>query len=219
MSPNRQILDSGETALGSLLETMYGHAESMLDRSIQGLRDSDSEVASLVVDQAEQINVLQHELEQKCVQAIALHQPVASDLRRLMADIFIAMELRHITDHASAIAGILLRMEQSPDERLVSMALDIANDCRSMLSLSRQAYDERDEQLARSVALMDDEVDTSESEFNRIVFEEMRNNPQAVMTCTYLLWITHNLERIGDRVSNIAERIVYLLTNEMPELN
>jgi len=88
-----------------------------------------------------------------------------------------------------------------------------------MLTLSRQAYDETDEQLARSVAVMDDEVDMREKEFNEIVFEEMRTNPGSNMSCTYLLWVSHNLERIGDRISNIAERIVYLVSNETPELN
>ena len=219
MSPTRQILDSGESRLGHLLDDMYKHAGTLLEQSVQSLREYDTRIARQVVDQGKQFSSLQHTMEQQCVQTIALQQPVASDLRRLMTDMFIAMELKHVVDHAAAIAGVVLRFDEKPAERLVKLILDIAEDCTSMLTLSRQAYEEEDEQLARSVAVMDDEVDTSESEFNRIVFEEMRSDPQASISCTYLLWITHNLERIGDRTSNIAERVVYMVTNETPELN
>ena len=219
MSPSRRILESEENALEHLLDDMYRLAGIMLDESIQCLRESDPRIAQHVIDQAEQFNILQHTMEQQCVQTIALQQPVASDLRRLIADIFITMELRHVADHAAAIAGIVLKFEQQPDERFVTLLSKMAADCGAMLTLSRQAYDEADEQLARSVAVMDDEVDMREKEFNEIVFEEMRTNPGSNMSCTYLLWVSHNLERIGDRISNIAERIVYLVSNETPELN
>ena len=219
MSPTRRTLESEEYVLDSLLDDMYRLAGILLDESVQSLRESDARIAQHVIDQTEQFNGLQHDMEQQCVQTIALQQPVASDLRRLIADIFIAMELRHVADHAAAIAGIVLKFEQQPDERFVTLISNMAADCGAMLTLSRQAYDEADEQLARSVAVMDDEVDMREKEFNEIVFEEMRANPCNNMACTYLLWVSHNLERTGDRISNIAERIVYLVTNETPELN
>jgi len=219
LSPNRRILESEECVLESILDDMYRLAGILLDESVKSLRESDVRVAQHVIDQADQFNMLQHNMERQCVQTIALQQPVASDLRRLIADIFIAMELRHVVDHATAIAGIVLKFEQQPDERFVTLISNMAADCGAMLILSRQAYDEADEQLARSVAVMDDEVDMREKEFNEIVFQEMRTNPGSNMSCTYLLWVSHNLERIGDRISNIAERIVYLVSNETPELN
>ena len=88
-----------------------------------------------------------------------------------------------------------------------------------MLTLARQAYDEADVQLARDVAVLDHEVDTAEQEVNDLMFREMQDKPDQLKTCVYLTWITHSLERIADRCTNISEYVVYKFTNEMPELN
>jgi phosphate transport system protein len=136
-----------------------------------------------------------------------------------MTDIYISMELERIADHAAAIAKIVVKLGVVPDKQFIDSITGIAGKCQVMLKDVMQAYERADDQLARNIAILDDEVDTAEREFNEILFKEMCANAEQANTYTYLLWITHNLERIGDRITNIAERVVYLVTNVTPELN
>lgn len=198
---------------------MYVRVNDALNKSLKCLQNYDTDIATQVVDEDSLINALQQKIEELSVQIIARQQPVASDLRKLMTDIYISMELERIADHAVAIARIVLKLEAKPDEQYVKPISDIAEKCRSMLQQVIQAYDEADEALARNVAIMDDEIDSAEKEVNDFMFQEICNKPENKIICSYLLWVTHNLERIGDRITNIAERVVYMATNVTPDLN
>lgn len=198
---------------------MFTHVSNAFDRSVLSLKNYDVNIAAQVVDEDKLINSLHSRIEESGVRTIALHQPVASDLRILMTDIYISMELERIADHAVAIASIVLKLEVKPDELFVKLVSDIAEKCSLMLNLANKAYDEVDESLARQLAAIDDEIDSAEQEFNDLMFQEMCSQPGNNKTCTYLLWITHNLERVGDRVTNIAERVVYMATSVTPDLN
>jgi phosphate transport system protein len=215
----RRILDSGEQALKTRLDDMFKHVSNALDKSLLSLRNYDESLAAQVVDEDKLINALHSRIEEEAVHTIALQQPVAKDLRILMTDIHISMELERIADHAAAIASIVLKLEAKPDDSFVKPISDITEKCRSMLKLANQSYDEADESLARELAAIDDEIDSAEMEFNDLMFQEMCSQPGNNKTCTYLLWITHNLERIGDRITNIAERVVYMKTSVTPDLN
>jgi len=198
---------------------MHMHVSHALDKALQSLRDYDVDIAARVIVEDSLINTLQHKIENNCIRTIALQQPVAGDLRKLMTDIFVSMELERIADHAVAIARIVLKLEGAPDAQYVEAILEMANKCRSMLKFVMQSYDEANEQLARDIAAMDDDIDKAEQEFNDIMFRELRGESEHKIVCTYLLWVAHNLERIGDRVTNIAERVVYMTTSVMPDLN
>jgi phosphate transport system protein len=215
----RRSLDSEEKALKIKLDDMFTHVSNALDKSLLSLRNYDKHIASQVVDEDDLINALHSRIEEAGITTIALQQPVAKDLRILMTDIYVSMELERIADHAAAVASIVLKLEAKPDDSFVKSISDIAEKCSSMLKLANQSYVEADESLARELAAIDDEIDSAEQEFNELMFQEMCSQPGNNKTCTYLLWITHNLERIGDRVTNIAERVVYMATNEAPDLN
>jgi len=219
LTPGRRILESEEKALKSELDEMYIHMSIALDKAMESLRDYNIDIAGQVITEDSQINLLQQTIEKDSIRTIALQQPVASDLRKLMTDIFVSMELERIADHAAAIAQIVLKFEAAPDPRHIQPILEMADKCKSMLKAVMQAYDVTDELLARNAAGIDDEIDRCEQAFNDLMFQELRNGPEHSIACTYLLWITHNLERIGDRATNIAERVVYLTSSEIPELN
>ena len=129
------------------------------------------------------------------------------------------MELERIADHAAAIAGTVLKFETTPDTRYIQPLQEMGDKCKTMLNTVMKAYDETDESLARIAAGMDDEIDSAEQEFNDFMLGEISGEAEHKIVCTYLLWIVHNLERIGDRATNIAERVTYIITSEILELN
>ncbi|MCG6936761.1 MAG: phosphate signaling complex protein PhoU [Gammaproteobacteria bacterium] len=215
----RRILESNEQALKNDLDEMYSLVSLALDRALQSLLENNVDTAAQVITEDSLINQLQHKIENKCIRTIALQQPVASDLRKLMSDIFISMELERIADHAAAIARIVLKFETPPDARHVQPVSEMGDKCKTMLNAVMQAYDETDESLARNAACMDDEIDSAEQEFDDFMLREISGEVDHKIVYTYLLWIAHNLERIGDRATNIAERVAYITTNETPELN
>jgi phosphate transport system protein len=218
LAPYRTLLETEEVALQGKLDEMYRLAGSALEKSILSLKNHNPTIARQVIEDDTKINLLQHEIEELGIQTIALQQPVASDLRKLMSDIYIAMELERIADHACAISEIVLKLEAKPAEKYLTPVIEIADKCNAMLTQSCQALGSLDDQKARDLAMLDDEIDDAENAFNELMFHEMCK-PENNRLCTYLLWITHNLERIGDRITNIGERIVFVNTNEIPDLN
>jgi len=215
----RKILDSDEQDLKKDLVEMYRLVSIALDKALQSLMEYDVDTAAQVISEDKLINQLQHKIENHCIMTIALQQPVASDLRKLMSDIFISMELERIADHAAAIAGIVLKFQAAPVTRYIQPLSAMNDTCKTMLDTVMQAYDESDESLARKAAEMDDEIDSAEQEFDDFMLQEITGEADHKVECTYLLWIAHNLERIGDRATNIAERVAYITTSETLELN
>jgi phosphate transport system protein len=150
---------------------------------------------------------------------IATQQPAASDLRAVKATMSIVVDLERMADHASGIAKTVILMG---DEPLLKPLIDVprmARLAKEMLADILDAYVKRDAKLAREIADRDDEMDR----LYRAVFDElveiMAEKPGSVERATFLMWCAHNLERIGDRVTNIAERVVFITTGDLQELN
>jgi phosphate transport system protein len=219
LTAGRTILDSREQTLKYDLVEMHRLVSLALDNALRSIRDFNVDIAAQVIAEDSQINLLQHKIENNCTTTIALQQPVASDLRNLLSDIFISMELERIADHAAAIAKIVLKFVAAPDSVYAQPVLEMGEKCKTMLDAVMQAYDETDESLARKAADMDDAVDEAEREFDDFMLREICSESAHKIDCTYLLWIAHNLERIGDRATNIAERVAYITTSETPDLN
>ena len=165
------------------------------------------------------MNILRFQIEESCLALIATQQPAASDLRAVVAAMNIVVDMERMGDHAAGIAKTVVRMGDQP---LLKPLIDIpkmAELSRKMLEDSLKAFVEHDEKLARSIAKYDDDMDS----YYQLIFNElvgiMAARPEAVERATYLLWCAHNLERIGDRVTNIAERVIFVNTGDMRELN
>jgi phosphate transport system protein len=193
--------------------------DQAIQNSLECLQRRDQSLAQRVIDEDQHINELRFEIEEACLALIATQQPAASDLRAVVAAMSIVVDLERMADHASGIAKTVILMG---DEPLLKPLIDIPRMvklAREMLRSGLQAFIEKDAESARSIAARDDEMD----KLYRAIFDElveiMSHKPDSVARATYLLWCAHNLERIGDRVTNIAERVIFETTGDMKELN
>ncbi len=196
---------------------------SMIDQAIanalESLQQRDQVLAQQLIDDDDKINQLRFKIEEACLTIIATQQPTARDLRGVVASMNIVVDMERMADHAAGIAKTVIRMG---DEPLLKPLIDIprmVQTSREMLRLSLDAYVERDTEAATAVIPMDDEMDS----LYRAIFDElveiMSNKPEGVERATYLLWCAHNLERIGDRATNIAERVIFMTTGDLQDLN
>lgn len=193
--------------------------DTAIDRSITSLKERDPSLARDIIAEDLVINALRSTVEEECLVLIATQQPTASDLRAVVTAMFLTNEMERIADHAAGIAKAVIRMG---DEPLVKTLVDIpwmADLVRDMLKQSLDAFLAKDIRAAHAIAARDDEIDR----LYRNIFEELLNtmaaDPATITRGTYLLWCGHNLERIGDRVTNIAERIVFMTTGTVEDLN
>jgi phosphate transport system protein len=199
-----------------LMGQMVSHS---LDQSIQALVRQDTKLAQKVVDGDSDVNAAQHEIDEKCLVLIATQQPMASDLRTLLAVTHIATELERIGDYTEGIAKLAIRVAGEP---LIKPLVDIprmADESRRMLTSVLQAFADQDAEAARQVAASDTIVDGLYSQVLDDVQAIMAKDPRTIAQATYLLWVAHNLERIADRTTNIAERIVFVVSGEIVDLN
>jgi len=198
--------------MGSMLNTA-------ISRAVQALANRDVALArQLIADDAE-INALRFQIEEKCVSVIATQQPAAGDLRAVVAAMNIVSDLERMADHAAGIAKVVVMMG---DEPLLKPLVDIprmAEECRSMITKSLDTYVARDAEIARTLAVRDDIVDELYQQVFRELLTFMLEDPKTTTRALYLLFVAHNLERIGDRAVNIAERVIFLTSGEMKELN
>lgn len=215
----RRVLNRKESKIHDLLLEMNDATSSAIDSAIRCFESHNQTLAQNIVANDEAINKLQHKVEDECISAIALYQPVASDLRDLISDTFIAIELERIADHAADIARIVLKMQVPPQPGFVEAIMRLGEQCRSMVERAMAAYATCNEQQAREIAAEDDAVDAAEQRFTGDVLDYMRENAQETTACSYILWVAHNLERIADRATNIAERVIFMTSGQIVDLN
>ena len=187
--------------------------------SLESLQNRDHALAKQVIDDDEEINAIRFKIEDACLALIATQQPAASDLRSVVAVITIVINMERMADHAAGIAKTVILMG---DEPLLKPLIDIPRMVRlaqEMLGEVLQAFVEYDADTAQAIADRDDEMDHLYQAIFEELLEIMADKPDSIERATYLLWCAHNLERIGDRVTNIAERVIFVSTGDMRELN
>ncbi|MCC7353991.1 MAG: phosphate signaling complex protein PhoU [Anaerolineae bacterium] len=201
------------------LMAMGLQVDAAIGRAIDALANRDAILARDIIANDVAVNQAQREIEEQCLILIATQQPLASDLRIIMSIAGIASELERMADHAEGIAKITLRLA---DEPLLKPLIDIprmAEIARLMLREQLTAFVNRDASVARRLSEQDDEVDRLYDQVFRELLVFMMNDPRTITRATYLLWVAHNLERIADRTTNIGERVVFLTTGQVEELN
>ena len=199
--------------------TMGNMVEKSIARALDSLVRRDREASDQVVREDDYIDSKRFEIEDLCIDLIATQQPMASDLRILVSILHISVELERMGDYAEGIARINLLMG---DEPLLKPLIDIprmAEKATGMLHRSLEALVNRDTVTAIQVCNDDDEVDGLYDQVYRELLTYMIQDPSSIQRATYLLWVAHDLERIADRATNIAERVVYLVTGKMEEIN
>jgi phosphate transport system protein len=197
---------------------MSSMVDKAIARSTDALRDQDVSLAERVVADDIYINQARWSTEELALLVIATQAPMATDLRVISAVIHIATELERMADHAAGNAKIVIL---TADEPLLKPLVDIprmANQCREMLADSITAFIESDEAAARGVALRDDDVDNLYNQIYRELLTYMMADTTTINRATHLLWASHNLERIADRVTNICERVVFAVTGALETL-
>jgi len=198
---------------------LSGLAETAVREAVDALKERDVNLAHQVVANDEAINARRYEIEERCVTLIATQQPAASDLRAIIAAMFIATELERMGDYASGIAELAVRLANLP---LLKPLIDVprmAETDQEMIQDSLKAYLEQDPDLAMTTAKRDAEIDKLYDQIYRELLTYMLEDPKNITRATYLLWVGHNLERIADRVTNICERVIFMTTGEIKELN
>jgi phosphate transport system protein len=190
-----------------------------INSSIEALKVLDVDQAEQIIADDVKINKKRWDIEEQCINLIATQQPVASDLREIIAVLSIVTNLERMGDHAEGISKIVLMHGK---EGLVKPLVDIplmAEKTIDMLRKSLDAFLRRDAQAAKAICSEDDNVDLLYDQVYRVLLAYMLENPKTITRATYLIWTAHNLERIADRVTNICERIVFLVEGTAPELN
>lgn len=192
---------------------------SAINRAVGALKVLDAAEAKRIIADDVLINKKRWELEEKCVDLIATQQPVASDLREMIAVLSISTDLERMGDYAEGISKIVLLHGNEPLVRPLVDIPQMAEIGLSMLKRSLEAFVNRDAKAAEAICTEDDKVDLLYEQVYRVLVSCMIENPRTITRATYLIWTAHNLERIADRVTNICERVVYLVTGAVPEVN
>jgi phosphate transport system protein len=196
---------------------MGSMVDKALVRSLDALKNRDTTLSQRVIEEDDLIDAKRFEIEDKCIDLIATQQPLAGDLRHLITVLHVSVELERMGDYAEGIAKIGLSIG---DEPLLKPLIDIPRMgelAGGMLRRSLDSLVNRDVTSALEVITSDDEVDQIYEQIYRELLMFMIEDPGTVKRATYLLWVSHDLERIADRATNIAERAIYLVTGTMPE--
>ena len=206
--------------LGQLQQEVVSLAE-IVDkatmRAVDALKRRDLVESQQVVQEDDYIDQKRYEIEDRCIDLIATQQPMARDLRAIIALLHITVELERMGDYAEGIGKISLRMgEEAPLKPLIDIPR-MAEKATLMLRNSIDSLVSRDVVKANQVLQDDDEVDDLYDQVYRELLVFMLQDPQTIQRATYLLWAAHDLERIADRATNIAERVIYLVTGKMVE--
>ena len=176
------------------------------------LKSRDIELSKQVVEEDDEIDNKQQALEDLCVDLIALEAPMAVDLRVIISAMMVANELERMGDYAEGIAKLSIAMGDLPPLKPLIDIPRMAEKSVSMLRRSIESYVGRDIEGARQVYRDDDEVDEIYEQVYRELLTYMMADPSTIQRATYLLWVSHDLERVADRTTNIAERVMYLVT-------
>ena len=198
---------------------MGAMVDRQIERSLQSLVERDISLAGAVVRDDDDVNRKRYELDNRALLLLAQQAPMASDLRVVISVLSMIIDLERMGDHAKGIGAIVQMMAGEP---LVKPLVDIpemAVRARAMLNSALDAFVERDVDAARRVGEADDGVDDLQNRVYSDLVAIMIKDPSTVEPCTHLLWVSHNLERIADRATNIAERVIFTVTGELAEMD
>lgn len=208
------VIQENIKELHEKLNNMTKMVVSAVDQSVNALAERDIDKAKLIRKEDKLINKIRWDIEERCITLIATQQPVASDLREIIALLYIITELERIGDYAAGIAKITMMIGNDDHVKPlidIPRMRDLAVD---MIQNAMKAYMNRNEESARMIHGQDDDIDQLYDQVYRELISFMLEKPGTITQSTHLLWVTHNLERMGDRVTNICERIIYLASGE-----
>ena len=197
---------------------MWSMVEKAISRSIEALKGRDLNMAHQVIADDLKINEKRFDIEEKCIKLIATQQPMASDLRTIISVLSIMTDLERIGDHAEGIAKIVVMIGDEPPLKPLIDLPRMADKTTEMLRRSLDAFVQHDAAAARQIATEDDEVDNLYNQVFRELLTFMAEDTTTITRATRLIWVAHNMERSADRITNICERVVFLVNGKMEEI-
>ncbi|NCC30293.1 MAG: phosphate signaling complex protein PhoU [Gammaproteobacteria bacterium] len=221
MSNLNLLLDKKREALKAGILSLGEQVREALERSLDLMRRHDLDLARTIVSGDAEINQERRALEQQALVVLAAYRPAGSDLRVIGASLEMISEMERIADYAADIARILMRCEaRSLPEGAVARCVDLGDAATAMFVAAMTAYArDADEAMARAAAGRDAEVDSAERVLIEEILDWIRSNPDDAQVGVSLLSIAHNYERVADRATNLAERVVYIATGQTPDLD
>lgn len=213
----RGALERGLEELKEQLIQLGSMTDQAIQRSIESLKKRDLEAAEQIIADDHKVDERRRELEKKCTELIATQQPMAGDLRMITTTLILGNEMERMADYAEGIAKITLMLGGEP---FIKPLIDIprmAEKIREMLSRSLGSFIGWDVEEAKRICAEDDEVDALYDQVFRELLFIMLNDPKTINQATRLIWVAHKLERMADRVTNICERTIYMVTGELVE--
>ena len=211
---SEHIVKSYDDELNRLNRTiveMGGLAEAQLQAAIRALIERNSELAASVIEEDDKVDALNFDVDQFAVQLLALRQPMAEDLRCIVASLKISSDLERIADYAANVAKRVIAMDEYPTVKLASGISRMAALVTPMIKDVLDAYVARDAERAIEVWNRDIEVDDMYLSLFRELLTYMMEDPRNITPCTHLLFMAKNIERIGDHVTNISETVYFLV--------
>jgi phosphate transport system protein len=198
------------------LGSLVGQA---VERAIDAFIANDTQLAQEIIQGDTAIDSLHHALEERIITTMALQQPMAGDLRKLIADLLITNELERMGDYAEGVGRTTLRHSEGVPPQLSPLMKQMYQLVSAMIAGVVSAYQQESPEKAREVAWHDDQLDQLYRQYVDALVTQMGSGELSIEEGTHLMWVAHNLERIGDRVTNIAERVVYARTGALGGLN
>ncbi|MFH1908961.1 MAG: phosphate signaling complex protein PhoU [Chloroflexota bacterium] len=215
----RKTFESDIQQLKDELLLMGSMVEQQTLDAVVALKKRDLEAARRVYAADAKINEKRFAIENQVMILIATQQPMAHDLRLLASILEVSAELERMGDYAKGIAMVNIRMGNEP---LLKPLIDIprmAKIASSMLHRALTAFVNEDAEAAKAIPEEDDEVDGLYNQVYRELMTYVMSDPKTIDRANYLLWAAHNLERMADRVTNICERTIFIVTGEMTEID
>ena len=193
--------------------------EDALERAGRALMERDSDLADRVRWDDANVNELQRQINTEITTTIATQAPVARDIRELLALYHASAELERMGDYATNIAKLAQQLASEPEIPMLPQIPRMERLCREQLRAAMRALVDIDEEGARAVCARDDEIDHLYSSVYDDTMKLMTVAPDRVRQATHMLFAAHHMERLGDRVTNIGEDVVYLATGQVEDLN
>ena len=199
-------------SMGSLVGKAIGDA-------VLSLKNRDVEIAQKVIDMDNEIDAIDHSIEEGCMRLLALQQPMARDLRLIISVLKMSIDLERMGDLALEIAVITKITANVPPVKPLIDIPRMAEICQQMLANTMNAFENKDVELARETAKRDDEIDMLFDQVRRELISYMIEDPKKITGAQHLTFVARYLERIGDHITNLCENVVFMVTGERVELN
>ena len=195
---------------------MGGLCEAQLSKAMEAMVKRDVDLASAVIEGDRRIDDLEKQVDSLAINLIALRQPMAADLRMIIASLKVANNLERVGDYAKNIGKRTIALSKSPVISNTANSIQrMSTMVEGMIKNALDALINRDSQRAKDVRISDQEVDQMHSSLFKELLTFMAEDPESISTCTHLLFIAKNLERVGDHMTSVAEQIVFIVEGEI----